>query len=41
MAYKIGDLIVRILGDNSDFKKKAQETDKTAEKTGKSVGKIF
>lgn len=41
MAYKIGDLVVRILGDNSDFKKKAQETDKAAEKTGKSVGKSF
>jgi hypothetical protein len=39
MAYKLGDLVVRITGDNSDFKKKAGETKKQAEDTGKSVGK--
>lgn len=41
MAYKLGDLVVRITGDNSDFKKKAGETKKQAEDTGKSVGKSF
>lgn len=41
MAYKLGDLIVRILGDDTDFKKKARETDQVADKTGKSVGKSF
>ena len=41
MAYKLGDLIVRITGDNTDFKKKAGETKKQAEDTGKSVGKSF
>ena len=41
MAYKLGDLVVRITGDNSDFKKKAGETKKQAADTGKSVGKSF
>ncbi len=41
MAYKLGDLVVRITGDNSDFKKKAGDTKKQAADTGKSVGKSF
>lgn len=41
MAYKLGDLVVRITGDNTDFKKKAGETKKQAEDTGKRVGKSF
>lgn len=41
MAYRLGDLVVRITGDNADFKKKAGETKKEAEATGKSVGKSF
>lgn len=41
MAYRLGDLVVRITGDNADFKKKTGETKKEAEATGKSVGKSF
>jgi hypothetical protein len=41
MAYKLGDLVVRITGDNADFKKKIGETKKEADVTGKSVGKSF
>jgi len=41
MAYKLGDLVVRITGDNTDFKKKAGETKQQAEDTGKRVGKSF
>ena len=41
MAYKLGDLVVRITGDNADFKKKIGETKKEADVAGKSVGKSF
>ena len=41
MAYGIGDLIVRILGDDADFQKKIKGVDKEADKASKSVGKSF
>lgn len=41
MAYSIGDLIVRILGDDADFQKKIKGVDKEADKASKSVGKSF
>jgi hypothetical protein len=41
MAYSIGDLVVRILGEDADFQKKIKGVDKEADKASKSVGKSF
>jgi len=41
MAYSLGDLVVRIIGDDTDFQAKTKGVEKTADRASTSVGKSF